>query len=228
MAHIEKLNINGDPNIGLYGLATDKFCLLGKSAPKKIVDKIREALAVPIIQGTIYGTDFFGIFAVANSSVVLVPDIIFNSEKTFLKKELAKLGVKLETISTDHTALNNNITTNDKNTIISTIYNKSEVSKIKKILKTKIKQTDIAKTTIPGSLAVITNKGAILTTYIEDREIRLLEKFLGFEIGIGTVNMGNPFVKSGIIANSHGFIIGIQTSGYEIARIDESLGFIKT
>ena len=57
--------------------------------------------------------------------------------------------------------------------------------------------------------------------------IKKLEKMLGFEIGLGTINLGNPFVSSGIIANSFGFAVGEASSGFEISRVDESLGFLK-
>ena len=43
---------------------------------------------------------------------------------------------------------------------------------------------------------------------------------------IGTVNHGSPVIGSGLIANSKGAIIGNQTTGIEMGRIEEALGFL--
>lgn len=222
MAHAIKLNLEGNPNIGLYGIATDKFCIVGKGVSKKNVTKIEETLGVPVYQIKLYGTDLIGIFAVGNSNGLLVPDIIFKSEL----EELKKSPIKFSTIKTEKTALCNNILCNDKIAFVSKDYSKEELDKIKEALGVKIIQTDIAGTKVPGSCGVLTNKGAILNQNMSESEIKKVEKELGYEIGLGTVNMGNNFISSGLIANSNGFVAGSQTSGHELVRIDESLRFI--
>jgi len=220
--HVLKLNFNGDPNIGLYGIATDKFCLLGKSVPAKYIKDIEEALGVPVYQIKVYGTDLIGIFAVATSKGILIPDLIFDNELA----ELKKLKLPIHTIKTELTALNNNILCNDKTAFVSEEYSAGEVKQIEKALGVKAIKIDIAKLNLPGSCGILSNKGGIFNPNTSDAEIQKIEKQLGFEIGLGSVNMGNPFVGSGVIANSKGFIVGSQSSGYEIARIDESLGFL--
>ena len=221
-----KLNFHGDPNVGLHGLATDKFCLLGRCATEKQIDEIKQVLGVPIFPVGLYGTDLVGLFAVAAQDSVLLPEIIFPHELDKIKKELAKIGVKIYTIKTEHTALGNNILINDKHGIISTVYDKKAVAQIKKAFPdVKFEQFDLSGLAIPGSLGKVTSKGGIFSPNISDAEIKMLEKLFGFEIGLGTVNMGNPFVSSGIIANSNGLVIGTMSSGYEMSRIFESLGF---
>ncbi|MBD3262771.1 translation initiation factor IF-6 [Candidatus Woesearchaeota archaeon] len=225
--HAAIMSFHGDPNIGLYGVATDKFCLLGRNISKKQVKTIKEVLDVPVIQIGLYGTDLVGLFAVANSKVVLLPEIIFKSELKKLKAELTKLNVDVKLIKTEHTALGNNILLNDKISIISSVYSNAKKKQIEKIIGVKLKKIKLSGLSIPGSIGVITNKGGIFTPHLTDADIKKVEKLLGFEIGLGTVNLGNPFISSGIIANSNGFIVGDHSSGYEIGRIDESLGFLK-
>jgi len=222
MAKAMKMDVNGDPNIGLYGIATDKFCLLGKVVPKKHIKKIEQTLGVPVYQIKLYGTDLIGIFAVGNSKCVLIPDIMFDSEL----EELKKLPIKFVTINTEKTALNNNIVCNDEIAIVSKDYTKDEVKQIKQALGVKVIQTNIAGTNLPGSCTTMTNKGAICNPNASDHEVKKIEKEFGKEIGLGTINLGNNFVSSGLIANSNGFIVGELTSGHEIMRIDESLGFV--
>lgn len=222
MAHAIKLNFNGDMNIGLYGAATDSFCLLGKSVPEKYVQKIEKTLRVPVYQIKLYGTDLIGIFAVGNSNGILIPDIVFKSEL----EELKKLPIKVSILKTEKTALNNNILCNDKIAFASKEYSKEEIAKISDALGVKVVQTEIAGTDLPGSCGVLTSKGGLFSQTAKDSEIEKIEKELGQEIGLGTVNLGNNFVSSGLIANSNGFIAGSLTSGPEIQRIDESLQFI--
>jgi translation initiation factor 6 len=204
-----RLDLNGDPNIGMYGIATEKFCLLGKSIPKKHIKKIKEILGVPVYQIRLYGTDLIGIFAVANSNCLIVPDIIFEEELA----ELKKLPIKLKVIKTQKTAMNNNILCNDEIAFVSKEYTKEEVKELKEALKVKIVQTDVAGTTLPGSCGILTEKGAIFNPNTEVTEIEKIEKELGYEIGLGTTNLGNAFVSAGLIANSNGYIAGGLTSG---------------
>jgi translation initiation factor 6 len=225
--HVVITDFHGDPNVGLHGLATDKFCLVGKTVTDKQVEEIERKLKVPVIRATLYGMDLVGLFAVGNSSALLVPAIVFDSELRHLKEKLEKLGVKLAVIKTEHTAFGNNIIVNDKIAIVSKFYSKEAVAQIEESLNVKAVQLDLANASVPGSVGEINSKGGIFSPNLSDEEIKAVEKLLKFEIGLGTVNLGNPFVSSGIIANSFGFAVGKASSGFEITRVDESLGFLQ-
>lgn len=59
-----------------------------------------------------------------------------------------------------------------------------------------------------------------------DSEKRKIKDVLGVDVDIGTVNFGSPFPSSGAMANSNGFIASPESSGPELGRITEALGFI--
>ena len=226
--HISILSFHGDPNVGLHGFATDKYCLVGSCATDQQVAELEARLKVPVFKIKLYGTDLIGLFAVGNSSVLLLPDIIFENELQNIKQIMEKINIKVITIKTEHTAFGNNISMNDKVAIVSDAYSKKSFETLKEALHgLKVEQHSLAKTTVPGSIGKITNIGAIFSTNLSETEINSVEKLLGFEIGIGTVNLGNPFVASGIIANSFGFAIGSMSSGFEMGRVDESLRLLK-
>ena len=132
----------------------------------------------------------------------------------------------VEVIETEKTALNNNILSNDKIAFISPEYTDDEAKEIGKKLGLKAVKLGLAETNVPGSCGMINSNGAIFNPNLSDKEIARLEKALGFEIGMGTINRGSSFIGSGLIANSNGFIVGKLSSGYEIGRVDESLGFL--
>lgn len=224
--HISILSFHGDPNIGLHGMATDKYCIVGKCVTDKQVKDLEETLKVPVFRLTIYGTDLAGLFLAGNSSVLLAPKIIFENELKILKSTMEKINVKVFLIDTNHTAFGNNILMNDKTVVVSTTFNDETKKQIQAATGLKPISMDLAGTSVPSSVGKLTNKGAIFSPNISDEEIKELEALLKFEIGLGTNNLGNPFIAAGVIANSFGFAMGEQSSGFEISRVDESLGLM--
>lgn len=225
MVHVDKVNFKGDPNIGLYCVATDKYVLLGEELSKSKLNLLKEVLGVPIITSKIYGTPFVGIFCVANSNTVLVPEIIFDEEFESLTKQLKGIA-EVKKIKTLKTALGNNILCNDKVGILSKEFSDKELKDVQSKLGIDVRQIRLAEGDVPGSYGILTNRGGILGSIVKDAEIKSVEKLIGFEVGVGTVSTGSSIMSSGIIANSNGFLVSTNSTGFEMGRIDESLGFI--
>ena len=74
--------------------------------------------------------------------------------------------------------------------------------------------------------AVATNKGLLCHPKVTEKEKKQLIDVFDVEVMIGTVNHGFPMIGSGLVANSKGAIIGNQTTGIEMGRIEEALGFL--
>ena len=105
------MDFQGDPNIGLFGLATDKYLII----PSKIKDS--EILGKNIINGQVAQTNLNGIFLAGNSNGLLVPNIINSLELKRIKEKLK--DVKIKVLETKYTALGNLILCNDKGCIAS-------------------------------------------------------------------------------------------------------------
>lgn len=214
---INKLNFHNDPNIGLYGFGTDEYCLIGNI--EKDVDRLKKNLEVPIIGSSISGTNLPGIFCAGNSSGIIVPNIIKKKELTFLEKKFEVLK-----IDSKYTALGNLILMNDNGIIIS---KKIEDHKDAIIdffnLDVSIFEDRID---IIGSLSVCNNKGCIISKFIDKNNIKLIEDKLKINADYATINFGSNFVKSGVITNSNGLFLGDLTSGPEMDRVSEILGFV--
>src|SRR3989338_7924783 len=105
-----KTNFFGDGNIGLYGYASDKYCLLG-CGPKGL-KKIREALRVPVHASTFMNTQFAGMFSAGNSRGIVASKLIY---------EIKRLEEKMDVLALDtrYTALGNLVLMNDKGIILS-------------------------------------------------------------------------------------------------------------
>ena len=219
--HILQTDFHGDVNVGLYGSCSDKLCLIGEFLHQKYQQRLQEVLKVPVLPLTIAGTDFIGIFVAMNSRGILLPKIIFPHEL----EEVKKLGLKYAILDTKYTALGNLILANDKGAIISPLL-KNQKKVIEETLQVPARVGEVAELKIVGSCGVATNKGCLLHRDALDDEMDLIEEVLKVEVDIGTVNFGSPYVKSGVLANSNGFVVGKMTTGPEIVRIDEALGFL--
>jgi len=213
-----KINFNGNPNIGLYGLATDKYCLVGHDVSSSTITRMKEILRVPVHKCYMAGTELIGALCVANSEILLVPEIIREEEL----HELDKLKIKYAVLKTKMTALGNNILLKEDVAMISPNFGSDIIEQLKN-LKINAQKGSIAKSITTGSCAVIGRGGGIAHRDASDYEIKKMEKIFNVELDIGTVNLGNPYLGSGIIANSKGLLVGDLTSGYEILRIESSL-----
>ncbi len=221
--HILITNFNSNPNVGLYGYATDKYCLLGREVPEKEAQAIAKILDVPIIPLTIAGTSLLGIFLTGNKHCLLVPGVAFPQELEILKKH--KINYRL--IDTKLTCLGNNVICNDHGALISNEYGERELKAMHDALKVEVVRAKIASMNTLGSLAVHTKKGMLCHHDILEHEAALITQIMKVEVMTGTVNLGVPFVGSGILCNNHGFVIGDASGGPEIMNADEALGFIK-
>ena len=221
--HILKTAIKGNPNIGLYGVATDKFCLLGYEVPSEIVKSIEKTLKVKVYQLSIIGTSMIGAFIAANDNMVLVPSVAFDEEI----KRLESFGIPFAIIDTKLTALGNNILCNEKVALVNPLFSAKIKKRIRQALNVKAVPGTISGIETVGSVAILNKKGMVVHRDTAREETEQLELLFGVPVSIGSVNKGNLYVKSGVIANSNGIIVGKQTTGPELQNLDEGLGFIK-
>src|SRR3989344_9496733 len=113
--HVLKTKFHNNPNIGLYGFATDSYCLLPKNLSMQLVENIKEVLNVPVYQVTIYNTNLIGVFCTGNDDYLFIPDFIPEHEL----KDLKKINdVKIIQLNTKFTAIGNNIVIKDYNCLV--------------------------------------------------------------------------------------------------------------
>ena len=213
-----KTNFAGDPNIGLYGFATDKYCLLGVS--RKDAKRVKDVLNVKVISTFLMETSFLSLFSVGNSSGIIVPDFIEKHEIKELKKNL-----EVHTLKTKYTCLGNLIVMNDNGIILAPVFRRKK-AEIEKAFSLPVTVTTIGGSNIIGNSVIATNKGCMVTPKIKDKEKKIIEETLQVPVDIGTVSFGSFYVKSGVIANSYGFVVSNRSSGIEMGKINEALGFL--
>ncbi len=202
----------GDPNIGLYGFATDRYSICG------VKNRHFEKLGVPFHTIALYGTHLTGLFAAGNSRGIVVSEFIGKRDVSHLRS-----FTKVLVLDTSYTAMGNLVLANDNGVVISPLLRKFR-KEIAEFFNVECQISNIAGTAVPGSVAVATNVGCVVHPKIRPAETKLLENVLKVPLTISTVSFGSPFVKSGIIANTKGVLVSEETSGIELGYISEAFG----
>ena len=216
---LKKGSFHGDPNIGLFAFATDKYLFAAD-------DSIHaDNLNVPVVASTISGTQLCGMFAAGNSHGIILPVMADKLEIKRISTQMKKLGVNVLCLDSKQNAMGNVILCNDTGALASPEL-KPFKKKIEACLKVPVTFGKLLDMDIVGSVCLATNKGFLLNMHAGDEDFEFVKKVLGTEGDIGTINFGGQFVRSGLVANSSGAIAGSRTSGPELSRIEESLGFI--
>lgn len=220
---IRRVNLAGNPNLGVYIAVTDKVALAPPNLGDKMVGVVEESLQVPVIKTPISGSSLAGALAVGNSRGFLVSRYAFNTEVNAIKE----FGLEVERIPDRLTAVGNIILANDHGAMVNPLLSDEAVDVVSETLDVEVVRGSIANFKITGSVAVATNKGAMVHPSATSDELDFLEKTMNVPVDVGTVNQGMKLVGAGTVANSNGVLVGEKTTGPEMARIEESLGFLE-
>ncbi len=213
--HALKISFNNNPNIGLYSIATDEYCLLGLDVPKKSAEKISKALEVPAHRLNICGTSLWGVFCAANKNCLLVPSLAFDSELRALKP----LGIKYKVIKTRQTALGNNILCNNKGCVVNPEFSADAKKEIRQALGVKLRPGTIAGLETVGALGAVNDSAGIVHQDITKAELEYIGDALEIDISTGTISFGTPYMRSGLLVNSKGFAVSASSTPIEIQDV---------
>lgn len=211
-----RTDFNGDPNIGMYGFATDKYCFLGANVQQNLLQRVRETLKIEIISSTVSGTELTGLFAMGNSNGIILSKMIEEYEI----KKLKENSLNLKVINSNETALGNLILCNDKGCLISSSLKKFQ-KEISDVLGCEVEIGKIANLDIVGSCGIASNIGCLCHREAREEELKRIEEILKVKVDVGSVTYGTPYIRSGLIVNSNGVLISDPTTGAEIGRIEE-------
>ena len=226
--HIERLDFENSPYLGVFGVATDKVLLVREGLQEKKLNVLREVLKVPIIETSIMKSRIIGIFAAGNSNTIVVPYYIWDTELERINAALREYGldIRVEPFLSKLTALGNLILANDKAALVSAKFTREEAKQLEDILGVEVERGIIADFHAVGSVGVVTNKGGLVHPETTEEELEWLRDLFKVDIYLGTANQGVPFVGSCMLANSFGVVVGHLTTGPEIVKIEEALGFL--
>ena len=207
---IERYNYRGDINIGLYATVTNEYVIVPREFKKK------DFFEKETVETRIAGTRLVGLFTAGNSNCLLVPDSVKEREL----EKLEDADIPHQVIENNENALGNLILANDKGALIS---EKLEGQKdvIEEALDVPVETGTLGGIHNPGSCGVANKNGVLIHRDSSEEEAENAMKVLKVEkVDIGTINMGSPYIGSGLICNDTHFMVGDDTTGPETGRID--------
>ncbi len=219
---IAKTTILGNSGLGVFALSTEDFSIVPYSVKESSLKVISDTLSVKVIQTTIANSVLVGTMIVGNSKVIFVPQNIKEKEYKILEESLSD-QTKLVELNTKYTALGNLIVMNDKGAIVSDMLEKNAQKQIQDELNIEITVGNLLGSPLVGSLAMSTNRGALVHPLLSEEEIKEVASILRVKADVCTINRGIPYPRVGIIANSKGAVIGTDSTGPESMRIFEVL-----
>lgn len=219
---ISKSTVLGNSNLGIFALSTEKYSVVPFGTKESVTKTILETLNVKIVHSTIANSVLIGTLAVGNSKTLLVPLNTSGKEIKLLQDNLEE-DVEIIEVNSKYTALGNLVVLNDKGAVISEMFEKKAQTQIRDILDVEVTVGNLLGSPLVGSMAMSTNKGALVHPLLSEEEVKELSSILKVRADVCTINRGVPYPRVGIIANSRGAVIGTDSTGPESMRIFEVL-----
>lgn len=216
-----RLNIYGSPIIGVFAMCTDEFVFVPHDIDDETEKELEDALGVNAIRSSAGGSFILGSLLCGNTHGVVCVDFIHEKEIRAIRKHIkaARLSGKLN-------AAGNIILANDTAALVHPDLSDRAIKVIEKTLGVEVKRGTIAGLKTVGMAGIATNKGVLIHPKATPDEIEVIENLFNLPVDIGTVNFGSPLIGSGLLANSKGYVAGEDTTGHEISRIEDVLGFL--
>ncbi|MDY6966323.1 MAG: translation initiation factor IF-6 [Halobacteriota archaeon] len=220
---IRRFNFDGNPHIGIFATCTDDIALTPPHLKEKTTKSLEEALGVTAIKTFINDSSVVGSLVSGNSNGLIVSSSALGAE---IKKIEERADIKVSKLPGVMNASGNLILTNDRAALVHPKLPQKAIEVIESALKVDVYGGTIAGLKTVGMAGFVTNNGILVHPKVKEAELSFLEEIFNLPVEVGTVNFGNPMVGSALIANDKGYAVGSETTGPELGRIEEALGFV--
>jgi translation initiation factor 6 len=222
-------SVDGSAYIGVFATCTESALLLPSHISDRLAAEMERALKVKAIRTSVAETSLIGCLAVGNSHGFIFSPYTLDSEIRRVEESARKEGLK-EKVSRlpDRDRMNavgNIILANDTVALIHPQLSAKTVEVIKETLEVKVYKGTIGGLKTVGMAAVVTNKGILAHNNATREELEFLEEIFELPVEIGSVNFGVPLIGAALLANTKGYAAGAETTGAELGRIEDALGF---
>jgi len=212
----------GSPYVGVFARATNDCLLVRPDIEADLRGSCGEELDVTVVPTTVGGSGTVGALAVGNSNGLVVSNRLRDRER---ERIVEATGLSVTELPGRINAAGNVVLANDNGAYVHPDLPRKAVQAVKEGLDVPVQRGDIAGVQTVGTAGVATDRGVLCHPKSTDKQLDEVEAHLDVPADIGTINYGGPLVGSGLIANDHGYIVGNDTTGPELGRIDSALGY---
>ncbi|AKB13184.1 MAG: translation initiation factor IF-6 [Methanosarcina thermophila] len=218
---IRTVDIYETPLIGVFATCTEDFVLVPRGTKPETCAILEDSLEVKAIETLVNGSVVVGALSRGNSNGFLF------SYGTDTREIQKRTGVKAEILPGKLNAVGNIVLANDYAALVHPELSDSAVETIASVLEVEVYRGTIAGIKNVGMAGVVTNKGLLVHPKVTPPEKEILENIFKLPAYIGTTNYGTQMLGSGLLANSKSYLAGSDTTGPELGRIEEALGFVE-
>ena len=209
------------PVIGVFATCTEDFVLVPRGTKPETCAILEDSLDVKAIETLVNGSVVIGALSRGNSNGFLFS---YGTDT----REVQKLtGVKAEILPGRLNAVGNIVLANDSAALVHPELSDRAIETIASVLEVEVYRGTIAGIKNVGMAGVVTNKGLLVHPKVTSSEREILENIFKLPVYIGTTNYGTQMLGSGLLANSKSYLAGSDTTGPELGRIEEALGFVE-
>lgn len=220
-ARDRRLKIAGSSLLGVFARCTEQVVLLPIETSSELVEILEADLGVAAERTLAGGSAVLGSLVCGNSQGFVVSQ---QSTEEELKK-LSRYG-RVARLPGKINAAGNIILANDSAALVHPGLSAKACEVVSRTLGVEVVFGTIGGLKTVGMTAAATNRGLLVHPRISEAEIAVLDDLFQLPIDVGTVNFGSPLVGSGVLANSRGYFAGEETTGPELGRIEDALGFL--
>lgn len=210
---IERYNYEGEPTIGFAATVTPEYAIYPPEFKRK------DFFDASSVETFVTRTRLPGLFTAGNSECILVPSGMTDREI----QKMEESDVEFEVIDSKRNALGNMILANDSGALISPKLEEVK-EEISEALDVPVEVGTIAGIPNPGVAAAANNRGALLHREASEEDAERVKEILDVDdVDIGSINMGSPYIGSGLLCDDENVLVGEDSTGPEIGRIDRTL-----
>jgi len=213
----------GSPYVGVFARATDSVLVVRQDADEELVDALAAELEVSVVPINVGGSATVGSLVAGNSAGLVVTGRIRDRERERLEDAT---DVDIGALPGRRNAAGNVVLANDTGAYVHPELTDEAVAIVEETLDVPVERGEIGGVRTVGTAGVATNDGVLCHPKATEAELAALDDHLGVHADVGTVNFGAPLVGSGLLANDDGYVVGEETSGPELTRIEQTLGFV--
>jgi len=213
----------GSPYAGVFARATDDHLLVRPDADDDVVEGLADELAVPPVRTTVGGSATVGALAAGNDAGILLSGRATEAEVDRIAEAADR---RVRRLPGRVNAAGNVVLANDYGAYVHPELSPDAVAVVRETLDVPVETGSLGDVRTVGTAAVATNRGVLCHPKAREPELAALEDLLDVPADVGTVNYGAPLVGSGLVANEAGYAVGADTTGPELGRIEDALGYV--
>jgi len=207
----------------VFARATPECLLVRHDVDDEQVDSMADELGVEPVATTVGGSGTVGSLAVGNENGVLVSNRVTDRETERIEATVDGPVVELPG---KINAAGNVVLANDYGAYVHPDLTREAVQAVKDALDVPVLRGDLGGVNTVGTAAVVNNTGVLCHPQASESELETLEDHLDVYADLGTINYGTPLLGSGLVANDESYLVGEDTTGPELGRIEDTLGFL--